>query len=37
MPDPDDTPGSPMEEAKAVRRSKDGKNFIRTHKIWAKL
>jgi hypothetical protein len=37
MPDPDDTPGSPMEEAKAVRRIKDGKNFIRTHKIWAKL
>ncbi|CAN9220041.1 unnamed protein product [Alternaria sp. RS040] len=37
MPDSDDTPGSPIEEAKAVRRSKDRKNFMRTHKIWAKL
>lgn len=47
MPDVDDTSGAPekpaekgsaaVREGKVVRRSRNGKNLVREHVIWAKL
>ncbi|KAI4949427.1 hypothetical protein J4E91_005166 [Alternaria rosae] len=47
MPEPNDTPGAPeklaekgsavVRESKAVRSSRDGKDLIRVHVVWAKL
>ena len=47
MPEPNDTPDAPdkpaekgsaaVREGKVVRRSKDGKDLVREHVVWAKL
>jgi len=47
MPDADDTPGAleksaekgsaAVREGKMVRRSRDGKDVVREHVVWAKL
>jgi hypothetical protein len=37
IPSTDDTRGAAVQEGKVVKKSKDGKDLVREHIVWAKL